>query len=66
MQIDDIISYQDVVMGQKWGAHAPSWLAVPLAKAARAGLKAWPSLRVRCSGCSPKWTLNFRLISLAS
>jgi len=32
----------------------------------RAGLKAWPSLRVRCSGGSPKRTSNFRLISLAS
>jgi hypothetical protein len=35
-------------------------------RGSRVGLKAWPSLRVRCSGGSPKRTSNFRLISLAS
>jgi hypothetical protein len=41
------IGYHDVRDGGELGS----------ARASRAGLKAWPSLRVRCSGALPKQTL---------
>jgi hypothetical protein len=36
------------------------------ARASRAGLKAWPSLRVRCSGASPRRTFLFLTLLLSS